>query len=459
MAGGVTWVREDFGWASIEATRGVDDWTYTDKLMTSAATNGISVLAVVSSTPAWASSDPTSTHDKLYPPTNPADFAAFAAAVAARYGNTGTFWAAHPELPKKPLAAMEIWNEPWCRCAWKPDPDPPGYATLAKQTILAVRPVDPSIKLLISGEWYQSRSSGPPVPWVQTLLQGDKSLATLADGYDIHPYPGPRNLGPYEEPNLIWSFGRVKYIHDWLVAHSVGLPLWITEIGWSTGTNDDQGVSEDTQALYTGGAIERSLKDWGSFVPRIFIYSWERSGQSPGTRDYALRRGDNSGRPAWDAIVSLATGGGPVGPWDPDSPLAGGQGTYSDINDVDPDAAAQQQGGTTTSSGGGRVIGQTGDGIMIRTPTIRTVVLQPDELIPLNRGEARGKRFWTDLDIKRTQPSGYTIQTGVHLGARLRARVLHDRRHLLPLAVGQQAHPGRPDALLDPEPPAAPAAT
>jgi hypothetical protein len=40
-----------------------------------------------------------------------ADYEAFAAAVAARYGVGGSFWAANPQLPYLPIEQFEIWDE------------------------------------------------------------------------------------------------------------------------------------------------------------------------------------------------------------------------------------------------------------------------------------------------------------------------------------------------------------
>src|SRR3954467_13656449 len=104
--GGVTWTREDFSWATIEPQPGVEDWTNTDKFMAAAAIEGIDTLALVSSSPPWATSDPSGIGDKLYPPKDPAQFANFTARVVAHYRANGEFWNAHPELPRHPLRAI-----------------------------------------------------------------------------------------------------------------------------------------------------------------------------------------------------------------------------------------------------------------------------------------------------------------------------------------------------------------
>jgi hypothetical protein len=155
-------------------------------------------------------------------------------------------------------------------------------------------------------------------------------------------------------------------------------------MGWSTGQNDPEGVTESTQAVFTGGAIQRALDDWGSFVERVFIYSWGRTGQSSGNRDFALRRADNSPRPAWDAIVSLAGGQIP----EPTTP--------------------QDQGS------GGRGGGARDDDATV----VETVVLTPSDLEPLSASELRQSsrgRFFSDLDVKPRQSARLTSRKGLHL--------------------------------------------
>ena len=80
--GGVTWVREDFAWSTIEPSRGQFAWSRTDALMRNTAQLGLRVLAIATYTPGWATGHPES--DK-YPPSDPADFARFVAAVTGRY--------------------------------------------------------------------------------------------------------------------------------------------------------------------------------------------------------------------------------------------------------------------------------------------------------------------------------------------------------------------------------------
>jgi hypothetical protein len=85
--GGATSLRTDVSWASVQPTRARFNWSGPDEIVSQAASHHLTVLLIVDSTPAWASGAATSGSDWFWlPPHRPADYAAFAAAVAARYG-------------------------------------------------------------------------------------------------------------------------------------------------------------------------------------------------------------------------------------------------------------------------------------------------------------------------------------------------------------------------------------
>jgi polysaccharide biosynthesis protein PslG len=303
-AGGVDWTREDFLWDTIEPTKGNFNWSWPDKLMTSSSKTGMKVLAILDYSAKWASSGPNG--DATYPPRDPAEYANYAAAIVRRYGAGGTFWSAHPELAPQPLAAVEVWNEPWGYWDWKPNPDPAAYARLTKAAAEAVKAANPSVKVLIAGDVLQVRTDGKIVDWLKNVLAAEPALNTLVDALSVHPYPYPRNLGPYDDrPDPRWDFRRLELVHQTDPNH----PIWVTEVGWSTATGVDDAVSEATQATYVRGAVERALGQWGSYVERVFVYSWDKSNGTSGDREgnFGLRRADGSTKPAWAALTSLLT--------------------------------------------------------------------------------------------------------------------------------------------------------
>jgi hypothetical protein len=151
--GGATSLRTDVSWASVQATRARFNWSGPDEVVTLAASHHLTVLMIVDSTPAWASGASTARSDWSWlPPHSPAAYAAFAAAVAARYGQGGTFWQEHPRLPQYPPAGIELWNEENTSRFWGNEvPNPMLYAAMVRAAYTSIKRVDPAMNVLIGG--------------------------------------------------------------------------------------------------------------------------------------------------------------------------------------------------------------------------------------------------------------------------------------------------------------------
>jgi hypothetical protein len=305
-AAGITWVREDFAWSNIEPARGHFVWRRTDALMRNAARLGVNVLAVAAWSPPWASGHADS--DK-YPPRDPADYARFVRAVALRYGTGGTFWSSNRRLVPSPVTAVEIWNEPWHGHFWQPSPDPAAYARLVRAAASAVKAVRPRIKILASGDIFQLTAEGDDLgaDWLQPLLAADPSLwrSGLVDAWSVHTYC--QRLSPWDTtaPMRV-RFDRVELTRSLSVAAGAPLPIWLTELGWSTSPDRPDSVSEELQARYEYEALGRATGDWGSFVTRSFIFTLSAPSRE---QDYNLLRADGSPRPAWAAVQSFIASG------------------------------------------------------------------------------------------------------------------------------------------------------
>lgn len=215
-AAGVTSLRSTMYWSSIEPRRGARDYGAPDALMTAAARAHLDVLPVLVGTPRWAAAHPG--QGTASPPRDPADFAAFAAAMVERYGPGGAFWRAHPSLPPDPIHAWQIWNEPNHVYYWTDQPFAPGYVRLARAARTAIKRVDPRAVLVSAG--FADRS------W---QLLGDVARAGglgLFDVIAIHPYT-------FEPANVL----RIVRL-DRAALRRAGAgdtPLWATEVTWSSG--------------------------------------------------------------------------------------------------------------------------------------------------------------------------------------------------------------------------------
>jgi hypothetical protein len=215
---GATLARTDTLWELTEPSppsAGVHryNWAFDDLIAGSLAAHGLRWLPTVDYAPGWASSPSGVLHA---PPRSAADFAVFAAAVAARYGVGGAFWRAHPRLSQLPVQIYEIWNEPDNAQFWVPAPNPRAYASLYLTARAAIQAVDPSARVIIGGLTKAPRFLGE-------LVNAHPDLVGHVDGVAVHPYGPP--------PAVL---AKVRRARATLADLGLGgVPLYVTEFGWS----------------------------------------------------------------------------------------------------------------------------------------------------------------------------------------------------------------------------------
>jgi len=146
---GVETIRPVVYWADMQATRGGPvDFSSTDRLFGAAASHGIAVMPVMLRAPGWARIDP---GNFASPPKDPRDFAAFLRAMVGRYGPTGSFWTAHPEIPRRPQRAWEIWNEPNLDRYWSsPKSFAKPFVALMKSAHDGLKAADPGSEVVLA---------------------------------------------------------------------------------------------------------------------------------------------------------------------------------------------------------------------------------------------------------------------------------------------------------------------
>ncbi len=174
--GGATSLRDDVEWSSVEASRGRFDWSSTDALVRQAALRGLHVLLIADTTPRWASGASRTARDWWWaPPRDPADYGAFAGALAARYGAHGAFWTAHRQLPKMLPAGIELWNEENSSGFWgHTTPDPATFAAMVRAADVAIKRRDPSLTVVLGG-------LAPQGAYDDVACRG-----TRGTGHDVH---------------------------------------------------------------------------------------------------------------------------------------------------------------------------------------------------------------------------------------------------------------------------------
>ena len=228
---GIGAARAYVGWADIASSRPAKprdpadhayDWSQTDADMARYASAGLAVWIAFWRTPAWASGS----SDSAVWPTDPKDLEDFAYAVARRYPQVHVF--------------MD-WNEPNLKLYAKPNTIE-AYEPMARAVYAGVKAADPGAEV-IAGNLARYRDGGrDPLAWASAL----KADAVPMDAFGIHPYPDVAKPLAARAPRA-----RVDLFDVPALARIVGVPVAVTEFGWSS-----QLAGDAQQATWTAQAIE-----------------------------------------------------------------------------------------------------------------------------------------------------------------------------------------------------------
>ena len=268
------WLREEIDWATVEPLPGVFDFSRYDHFMQLAAQRRLHVLAVLYDTPSWAGP----AYNAI--PTDPTAFSQYVAAVVARYGSGGSFWAQYPTLTPSPITTWELWNEAYLDTGDDGVYDPANYAQLVKAASTAGHAADPSARFLIGADMQSGRdANGNWQWWVQALYQAVPDLNSYFDGVAMHDYGSDMTtLNPMVPGRPYDNYGhvmRIENLRRQFVNHgAAGKPFWITEAGWSTCDDSLTCVTPDEQATNLSTLFDEVHYDWSSFVQGLFIYSY-----------------------------------------------------------------------------------------------------------------------------------------------------------------------------------------
>jgi hypothetical protein len=270
-------VRQTLDWAAVEPTPGVRDWARYDDYVATASRYGVRVLPVVFNAPDWASSRPVVGAVRgTYPPADPAAFAAFAAEAVARYGPAGTFWAAHPELPRTPVGAWQIWNEPNLPVYWGGQPNAAQYVGLLQTAAAAIKAADPTAEVITAG-LPQSRLGVPLTSYLRAMYAAG-ALGAF-DAVAVNPYAA-------DSAGVLGFLRRVRKVMN--NYGDADANLWATEIGWSDGgPNGRFRLGAKGQGKAVRATIRLLWRTRQSLRLRGVIYfNWRDAHPYPGGRDF-----------------------------------------------------------------------------------------------------------------------------------------------------------------------------
>lgn len=236
---GVREIRQDLRWAYVEPTPGAWNWATEDLAIDGAVGAGFEIIAMLGYGNPWATE--VAGADEMFPPDDPADFAAFAGAAAARYGDR--------------VDRYEIWNEPNAGYRfWQTDPpsisgDPVAYAALALAAADAIHAADPGAEVQIGSVFFHEQLIMGGVEFLVSTMAAEPRLAEAADAVSFHPYP----LYPPTAPPEADADGQIDI--EAMTAQvrdaTGGLPAVVTELGWPSWGD----VTREQQADYTVRAI------------------------------------------------------------------------------------------------------------------------------------------------------------------------------------------------------------
>jgi hypothetical protein len=253
-ATGVGTVRFDSGWAGVESkppSQGVHayNWTRLDQIMAALARHNLQGLPIVDYSTKWDSSNPTGSRPETYPPADPAPFAEYARALAARYGPKGEFWTANPSLPVVPVYRYEIWNEENSDYFFR-GADPTVYAPLYADARAAIHSVVPSATVLVGGLVPGANAVG----WLQGFIAALPEHGQEIDAIGWHPYNTTSSA----------VYAGLSALHSALSADSLNPPIELTEV--------NSPVTEGQATLLN--ELARTLPASNCHVTSMIVHTW-----------------------------------------------------------------------------------------------------------------------------------------------------------------------------------------
>ncbi len=244
--GGFAWVRQRFAWVAIEPVPGEFHWETWDALVSEARARDLRLLAVLDTAPDWAGMPP-----------DPVAFARFAGALAARYGDTLTYY--------------QIWHNPNLGDAWGGYADAYAYTTLLARAAEAIRAADADARIVL-GSLAPNVESGAR-NYAEDIFLEMLYVAGAQPYFDVvaaQPYgffadPQDRTVG-----RTVFNFSRAILIRETLQAHGdANKAVWVSHFGWNSKPDVWPGpasiwgsVDETTQAEYTVAALARAEREW-----------------------------------------------------------------------------------------------------------------------------------------------------------------------------------------------------
>jgi hypothetical protein len=294
---GVGLIRQTFDWANVETRPGRYDLRRLDAFVESTSRRRIAVLPILFNPPPFRSSAPAGGGRRgTYPPARARDLGHFGAVLVRRYGPRGSFWRERPTVPRTPITAWQIWNEPNLPVYWPAGPDAGEYTELLREAAREVKRADPRAEVVSAG-LAESRLGIPFRDFVEDMYEA--GAGEVIDTFALHPFARTAD-------GVLRAAESTRQL---LEQQGSSSPIWITEMGWASGGPDSPfTVGERAQALLLRQALSELGERRRTLGLRgVVVYGWKDLPTYPGGQDFwglhtGLLRRDGSAKPALAAF-------------------------------------------------------------------------------------------------------------------------------------------------------------
>ena len=274
---GAPWIVEFFPWAYYEPEKGVFHWQHPDVVIDHARAQGLTVVARLGLTPAWARPDPVQQPTPLtyLDEAHYDDFADFVYVFVERYRGR--------------VDHVIVWNEPNLSFEWGQRPvDPDGYVRLLQAVYPRAREANPDVQVLAGALAPTLAPPGHPegmdeLIYLQRMY--DAGGAGYFDALAAHTYG--LKFPPDDPPATDKiNFRRVELLRQVMVANDDGdKPVFITETGWNDHPRWTKAVRPYARMQYTVEAYVLAQREW-DWCPVIIVWAFRYPWDARSFQDY-----------------------------------------------------------------------------------------------------------------------------------------------------------------------------
>ncbi|HEX2998789.1 MAG TPA: hypothetical protein VHR86_00905, partial [Armatimonadota bacterium] len=262
---GVGFSRTDWFWGFAQPRADTWDFTAYDRMLDNIHAHHLEIFPVITYNPGWLK-------PKAGFGTDHAAYLTYVRRTVERYKGRVRYW--------------DLWNEP--DLTWHGSPQE--FGDVMYEAYKIIKEVDPQATVV-----YPSISGANLDGFLTeslTSLHGHFPFDVLG----IHPYTRP--LSP-DEGNLQQVLLRAK---QWMAAHGDSKPIWISECGWPTAT-DNSSVTEMQQAAYLTRLFTIALS--AGVQKTVWYQPFSGTNPDDPESEFGFLRHDYSPKPASCALAQL----------------------------------------------------------------------------------------------------------------------------------------------------------